>query len=111
MAFDLINATEKTFEPLIGSVFVIESDFGQVELTLDNIKAFPSSMVRDNHLEIDGKVIPPRKAFALTFVGSREPVLPSNTYRVTHETTGTFDLFLSPFRQDHDCMLYESTFN
>ena len=111
MAINLMNATEETFEPFIGSAFVFETDFGRVELTLDNIKAFPSSTVRDNHLEIDGEVVPPRKAFALTFVGSREPVLPSSTYKVTHETTGTFDLFLSPFRQDHDCMLYESTFN
>ncbi len=111
MKIDFVTATHETFKPFLKQTFEVETEAGPVSLVLDNIKIFESSTARDNHLEIDGIVYPPRKAFALTFEGPREPVLPALTYRVSHEEIGTLEMFLSGFRQDHDCMLYESTFN
>ncbi len=111
MAIDLITADHETFRPYLKQTFEVETEDGPVRLVLDNIKIFESSTKRDSHLEIDGIVYPPRKAFALTFEGPRAPVLPALTYRVSHTEIGTLELFLSGFRQDHDCMLYESTFN
>ena len=65
-------------------------------------------MLRD---EIDGKVIPPRSAFALTFEGPRAPILKQAMYQMSHAELGDISLFLSPFRQDASCALYESVFN
>jgi hypothetical protein len=30
---------------------------------------------------------------------------------VAHPEMGQLDLFIKPFRQDHDCILYETVFN
>lgn len=111
MTIDLITATHSDFEPFVGQKFYVEIDGGKVELILDNVKIFKMSNIRDNHLEIDGIVYPPRQSFALTFEGPREPVLASNTHSVIHDKIGTLELFVSAFRQDHDCMLYESVFS
>lgn len=111
MTIDLITATHFDFEPFAGQIFYVEVDGVKVELVLDNVKIFEKSNIRDNHLEIDGIVYPPRQAFALTFEGPSEPVLGATTYEITHDKTGQMDLFISPFRQDHDCMLYESVFS
>ena len=111
MSIDLVTATHRTFEPFLKQIFQVQSEHGPVDLVLDNIKVFEGSSVRDNHLEIDNVVYPPRKAFALTFEGPREPVLAAKGYVVTHPDIGKLELFLSGFRQDHDCMLYEIAFN
>lgn len=108
MTIDLVTATADTFRPYIGQPFGVAGD---VTLTLDNIKIFEGSMIRDNHVEIDGVTHPPRKAFALTFEGPREPVLPPTMLKLTHHELGEMALFLSPFRQDQTCMLYECVFN
>lgn len=111
MTIDLITATHETFEPFVKQTFEVDTEQGPVTLVLDNIKAFKTSTPRDNHLEIDGVVYPPRQPFALTFEGPREPVLVSMLYTVSHPTTGRLDLFLSGFRQDRDGTFYESVFN
>lgn len=110
MTINLITVTAKEFEPFVGDTFQVETDQGKVALVLDNIKIRENSSIRDKHLEIEGVVYPPRYPFALTFVGPPDQALQSLTYRVYHEKTGEMDLFISAFRQDHDCMLYESTF-
>jgi len=111
MTIDLITATAEDFDPFIGQTFKIKTDDGVLEVKLDNVKRFENSMVRDSVVEIDGVTYPPRKAFALTWEGPREPVLGANSYHLSHEKTGDMFLFVSGFRQDADCMLYESVFN
>lgn len=111
MAIDLIHATAETFADYVGDRFDVQADGGVVTLTLDNIKMFDAKNMRDNHLEIEGVVYPPRPPFALTFEGPREPVLQSQIYKLSHKTIGEIELFISGFRQDHNCMLYESCFN
>jgi len=111
MTIDLVTASADSFRPFIGPVFTVATDAGLVTLTLDNVKVFAGSTIRDNHLEIDGVLHPPRKAFALTFIGPRAPVLAPRMQTLRHPTLGEMALFVSPFRQDHDGMLYESVFN
>ena len=111
MTIDLISATHESFEPFVGQSFSVKGEGQSIELLLDNVKIFHGSMVRDNHLEIDGVLYPPRKAFALTWEGPREPMLSSGVYTVEHSGIGQVEVFIKPFRQDHDCMLYETVFN
>jgi len=111
MTIDLITATADTFDAFVGQTFKIKTADGNIELTLDNVKRFATSMVRDSVVEIDGVIYPPRKAFALTWEGPVEPVLEPNSYTVSNNETGDMLLFVSAFRQDSDCMLYESVFN
>lgn len=111
MSIDLVTATADTFRRHVGQAFTVDSVAGPVVLTLDNIKIFDGSTIRDNHLEIGGVVYPPRKAFALTLVGPRDPVLRPAMMALTHPEIGPLTLFVSPFRQDHDCTLYETVFN
>lgn len=111
MTLDLITATHDTFAPFVSHSFTVTTPDGSLDLLLDNVKIFHGSTVRDNTLVIDGVLYPPRQAFALTWEGPREPIVPPGTYQFTHPQTGELVMFLSPFRQDHDCMLYESVFN
>lgn len=111
MTIDLVTATDDTFRPYVGESFTVDSVAGLVVLVLDNVKIFAGSTIRDSHLEIGGVVYPPRKAFALTLVGPREPVLRPAMMVLAHPDLGPLTLFVSPFRQDHDCTLYESVFN
>ncbi|MBN8189622.1 MAG: DUF6916 family protein [Salipiger thiooxidans] len=111
MAVDLITASPETFEAYIGDSFHVETEAGPVSLTLDNIKRFEKSDIRDNELQIGDVLYPPRKAFALTFEGPTSPVLMSATIKLTHASLGQIHLFLSPFRLDRDCALYEAVFN
>lgn len=80
-------------------------------MRLDNVKLLSEATRRDNHLEIDGRVLPPRQAFALTLEGPREPLLYQGVYEIAFPDLGTHLLFVSPFRQDHDCTLYEIAFS
>lgn len=111
MSIDLATAEPSVFEPFIGATFTITAGEAEVPVILDNVKIFEGSDVRDSVVEIDGKVLPPRKAFALTFEGPLEPQLGQGMYRFDHAEAGVLDLFLSPFRRDHNCMLYETVFN
>lgn len=111
MTIDIAAAVPEDFDPFIGDGFEIDTGAEPLRLVLDNVKRFEGSMIRDSEVEIDGRVLPPRKAFALTFEGPREPVLDSRMYEVTHSRLGRLALFISPFRQDRTCMLYEAVFN
>ncbi|EPX82286.1 DUF6916 family protein [Salipiger mucosus] len=111
MTIDPITASAEDFAPYVGDTFRVESVAGPVPLVLDNVKRFDRSDVRDKRVEIDGSVLPARQAFALTFEGPVAPVLVSDTVELAHPALGRLVLFLSPFRQDDDCMLYEALFN
>jgi hypothetical protein len=108
---DIAHLTPPDFEPLIGQDIVVSTETGEVRLKIDNIKHGSAATLRDNHLEVDGVVLPPRQAFALTLEGPREPILPSMMYAMQLPQMGELHLFLSAFRQDHNCVLYEITFS
>ncbi|WP_425102041.1 DUF6916 family protein [Tropicibacter sp. S64] len=99
------------FAPLAGQTVRVAAEGQSLDLTLDNVKALGAHTSRDTHLEVGGRVIPPREAFVLVLEGPREPVLPQQTYPLTFPELGTLDLFMVPFRQDHACTLYEIGFS
>ncbi|AKO96782.1 MAG: hypothetical protein RID15_04170 [Marinovum algicola] len=111
MTIDIAAAAPEDFDSLIGDIFAVDSRPDPVRLVLDNVKRFEGSSIRDNEVEIDGRILPPRQAFALTFEGPREPQLDSQMFEIRHPQLGVLRLFLSPFRQDRTCMLYEAVFN
>lgn len=111
MTIDLVTATAEMFSARVGEQFSVDTGAGPVTLTLDNVKIFERSTIRDNRVEVEGVLHPPRQAFALTFEGPRDPVLAPRMIVLTHPDLGALTLFVSPFRQDHDCTLYESVFN
>ncbi|MGI3187460.1 DUF6916 family protein [Nioella aestuarii] len=92
MKIDLISATRESFSDFVGQRFDVQTESNSLSLLLDNVKIFQGSTVRDNHIEIDGVFYPPRKAFALTWEGPREPILASGIYSVTHPETGKLEL-------------------
>lgn len=111
VTIDIATADAETFRPYVGETFTVRSTMGAIDLRLDNVKIFEGSTVRDKEVVVEDAVLPPRKAFALTFVGPLDPVLQSAAVTLSNPETGPLTLFLSPFRRDRDCMLYESVFN
>lgn len=106
---DLALLKPTDFEPLCGCAVAVEGV--PVTLTLDNVKEHGPHTRRDGHIEIGGRVLPPRQAFALVLEGPREPLLGQGTYGLDFPGLGTLGLFMVPFRQDATCTLYEITFN
>ncbi|WP_136442428.1 DUF6916 family protein [Pacificoceanicola onchidii] len=108
---DLATLAPGHFEPLTGKSITVTAGGESVSMTLDNVKSLGAKTKRDSHLEIDGKVIPPREAFVIVIEGPREPVVDQGVYAIDFPELGTLELFMVPFRQDHSCMLYEIGFS
>ncbi len=70
---------------------------------------------RTSQLELvelhDTRTAPDYEAFALLFRGEITDPLNQGTYRIEHETLGTFDLFIVPVAQDQTGRYYEAVFN
>ncbi|WP_049643247.1 DUF6916 family protein [Candidatus Rhodobacter oscarellae] len=109
--FNVARASEDIFKPLVRDTFRVAVGSQTIELTLDNIKIFENSGVRDTKVVVEGVEIPAKKAFALTLEGPREPVLDPTIYALSHDTLGTMQVYMSPFRQDATSTLYEVVFN
>lgn len=105
------HAIPEDFAPFISQTFVVHVENTRFELLLDNVKIFEQSSIRDNVVIVDGEELPPRRAFALTFEGPREPILNPSTYTISNAEMGEMTVYLSPFRQDATCTLYEVVFN
>jgi hypothetical protein len=53
---------------------------------------------------------PRRSPFSAVFLGPRDPILPQQTYRMSHERIGSFDLFIVPIGRDQAGTRYEAIF-
>ncbi len=111
MKLDVRTATKEDFDAHVAKKFKVALADGEISLVLDNTKAGNAAHQRDGKLIVDGVEYPARTPFALTFEGPRSPLLPQGTYEIEHTDTGKLHLFLSPFRQDAECTLYEVVFN
>ncbi|MFW2541887.1 DUF6916 family protein [Primorskyibacter sp. 2E107] len=108
---DLATLTPAHFEGLTGQTVTTDTADGPVSLLLDNVKQLGRQTLRDNHIEIEGRVLPPRQAFVIVLEGPREPVLEQRIREIEFPELGRLSLFMVPFRQDHDCTLYEIGFS
>ena len=111
MTIDLVTASADRLPPLSSGRSSPCHRRGVGTLTLENVKVFAGSTIRDNHLGIDGVLHPPRKAFALDFTARRAPGALRRMQTLRHPTRRGLRCFVSPSAQDHDGMLYESVFN
>ena len=59
----------------------------------------------------DGGSSSSQERFFLLLRGPLDGFLPQAMYPFTHEALGTFDLFITPIRQDRDGFVYEAVFN
>ena len=97
----LDQLTIETFEPLVGSTFWVEFPNGaKVELRLQRA----AKVMESEAARLD------RHPFSLFFVGPKSYLLQQHTYRVSHETLGTLEIFLVPVGTHGETYEYEAVF-
>lgn len=105
------DLTAELFDPLIGETLLCATQIGDIALQLDAVKRQPERRHRDVDLVVDGKTLPPCEAFSLTLSGPVEPILGQGVYELSHDKLGKLTLFLSPFAQDAEGVVYSIDFN
>lgn len=100
---DVSEFTYESIEPLVGTTFRMAARDGRTfELKLTNVQK-----MLDKHIDARMK----RDAFAMHFIGPREPYFPQATYELTHEALGTHAIFIVPISLDKEGYRYEAVFN
>ena len=90
-----------TFEAHVGDSFDIDLDGGaSVNLTLAEANRGPWQP-REG----------PETAFELMFRGPPDPVLPQATYRLTHRSLGSLDIFIVPISRSDESTTYQAVFS
>lgn len=94
--------TIDTFAPHLGDRFTTgDGDEALLTLTLEGATPLGSGTAAPNTT---------RAPFSLVFLGPPTPILPQQIYRLSHETIGTFDLFLVPIGRAAGGIRYEAIF-
>ena len=92
--------TLQWFAPHVGTEFRVQTNHGQLALSLVSADALP------RHSAIEGE------KFSLVFSGPRDLQLTQQVCRFEHAKLGNLDLFLVPIlTRRKDCFLYEAIFN
>jgi hypothetical protein len=100
---DLREFTHENTRRYTGDTFQVSLEDGStVDLILHEVK-----MVREKHATRELL----RDTFAWHLHGPAAALLPQRTYRVTHQTLGSFDLFIVPLGVGHEQARYEAVFN
>ena len=107
---DLEQITYDNFSGIVGEQITVAATDASIKMKIDNVKLHSQGSMRDSHVEIDGRTLPPRRAFTLTLEGPRDPLLPQGNYEMDFPGHTRMVLFMAPFRQEHDCTLYEIIF-
>ena len=97
--------TEDNFSRYLYSEFRFStSPFTEVSLQLVNVKRWEAQDTpQAQKTKLD--------SFSVLFKGPRKTALESNTYQVTHDWMGTFDLFISPVNDRKKQRIYQAVFN
>src|SRR6266850_1765611 len=99
MAADL---TEKEFSKHVNTKFRANIDAdAEVDLELMEVKGYSGHPGDQQGME----------RFSILFKGPAKPLLTQNTYSMSHNAMGTFDLFIVPIKPDGDSSRYEAVFN
>jgi hypothetical protein len=99
MTLELDKVTIETFAPHIGTSFSLEEGNAEHVLVLESIA--PA-----RH-DSPGR----RASFSLYFRLDAGGTLPQRTWELTHESLGTFPLFLVPVSEPGKGVRYEAVFN
>ena len=84
------------FESAVGGRFRVSEP--QIELTL---KSVTEGLAASEDYE----------CFSIEFQGSKQTPLEQGTFELTHETLGTFSLFMTPVEEDERSRTYQAVFN
>jgi len=96
------DLTEAEFSKHVNTKFQVRLDAeAAVDLELVEVKGYPGHPGDQQGME----------RFSLFFKGPGQPALTQSTFSMTHESMGTFDLFLVPLKPDADSSRYEAVFN
>jgi hypothetical protein len=95
------DLTEKEFSKHLNTKFRTGLDLDAVDLELVVVKGYSARPGDQEGME----------RFSIFFIGPEKPLLTQNTYSVSHEAMGTFDIFLVPIKPDGEGSRYEAVFN
>ena len=93
--------TEAEYARNVNTKFVVQLDPKPIELTLVAVTSRPSEAHEEQGME----------RFSALFTGPLDAFLPQQTYRLTHEDMGEFEVFLVAVAQDADKFRYEAVYN
>jgi hypothetical protein len=96
------SLTEEEFSKHVNTTFSLNLDAEvAVDLELVQVKGYLTNPGDQEGME----------RFSIFFTGPAKPFLAQNTYSLSHEAMGTFDLFLVPIKPDGEGARYEAVFN
>lgn len=94
--------TEAEFKQHLNTPFRVQVDAPKpIDLMLVDVVSRPSDATEEQGME----------RFSVFFTGSREFLLPQDTYRLVHPQMGEFEVFLVAIAQDRDGFRYEAVYN
>jgi uncharacterized protein DUF6916 len=93
--------SEEEFSKHVGTTFHAKSGECETDLTLAEVKAYMPQPTEEKRME----------RFSLFFDGPSDPFLPQQSFQISHETMGAFDIFLVAIDGDEKGIRYEAVFN
>jgi hypothetical protein len=96
-----VALTEEEFSKHLNTKFRTGLDAEVVDLELVTVKGYSARPGDQDGME----------RFSIYFTGPAKPFLPQNTYSMSHDAMGAFDLFLVPIKPDGEGARYEAVFN
>jgi hypothetical protein len=95
------DLTEMEFSKHVNTKFRTGLDAAAIDLELVVVKGYSARPGDQEGME----------RFSIFFTGPAKPTLTQNTYSLSHDAMGTFDLFLVPIKPDGEGSRYEAVFN
>jgi hypothetical protein len=95
------DLTEIEFSKHLNTKFRAGLDPDAVDLELVVVKGYLARPGDQERME----------RFSIFFTGPAKPLLAQNTYSLSHDAMGTFDIFLVPVKPDGEGCRYEAVFN
>jgi hypothetical protein len=93
--------TEAEFSKHLNTKFRVGLEADAVDLELTVVKGYSARAGDQQGME----------RFSIFFTGPAKPLLAQNTYSLSHDAMGTFDLFLVPIKPEGEGSRYEAVFN
>lgn len=93
--------TQEEFSKHIGTKFSVRLDDREINLTLAEVQEYMPGATEETGME----------RFSVFFDGPTDFLLPQQSFQLSHERMGQFDLFLVPISGHEKGFRYEAVFN